>query len=114
MSAHLVKLKLGGEAGDARLNREWELDDEILVVAKIKIAKVAHSHDAKGRLVREMATEPLEAYVVEDDAGADVADLLQSVRAKRQRELDALLGTSSLFDDPNGENDMFGPDGDDG
>lgn len=99
VEADVVKVKLGGEAGDSRLNVAHELDDEVWIIAKSRVSRVTHSHDTDGRLVRVETTSPVEAYLIDGEEGFDIADLLQRARHEREQALDALLGRQSLFDE---------------
>jgi len=99
-----TRMKLSGFAGHEDVNADHDLDDEIFVVARMKIGRLGHQRNADGKLIRTETAVPIEAYIIDAQAaGSDVADLLHQVRAERKKALDEMLGRQSLFDDDDGD-----------
>lgn len=104
-SVRAMRCRVAGQVGDARLNPPLALGDEVVVVGTAVVARVTYQRDDKVGLQRVQVLNVDDGFVVTD--GLDAADLIQRLRAERQEQLDALLGTPGLFP-PDGEPDGSG------
>lgn len=92
----LRQCKTTGDLGDERINPHLLLGTEVVVVAKAFVSAVTHKHDSDEELVRVQTIKVTDGYIVVD--GLDAAELLTRLHEDRQRALDEILGTASMFD----------------
>jgi hypothetical protein len=86
----LIKYRLRGTAGDEAENEDVELGDEIVLVMRTTVAKVADHLNGDHILVRDVTLQATAAYVVDGELPASIKKQL------RPAEQDKVAGADRL------------------